>query len=253
MVLLPPTNLPPYAEPADWDNNYILFWNDLANDLNRLTTSLKNGPGNVPPSASRFYSILHLAIHDTYFSIHPDTSGAITTYLTSNASNPAFNLPPTLGATDARQAVAGASNTVLRQLYTTPDPTIPFATTNQLTNLIQSYVDKFTGLDTLSQSYRFGVAVAKATLNLLDQGLGPFDQDSYRPNPGEYKFDDDPSNPIRVVPVNPNDPNGPQKSVHLYVAPFYGLLGKRIAVQHKINGAPTEHILADPPVVGLSI
>lgn len=34
----------------------------------------------------------------------------------------------------------------------------------------------------------------------------------------------------------------------MYAAPFYGLLGKRIAVQDKVNGVPTEHIIADPPV-----
>ena len=40
-------------------------------------------------------------------------------------------------------------------------------------------------------------------LNLLDQGLAPFAQDSYRPTPGEYQFGDDPTNPVRIVPVDP--------------------------------------------------
>jgi len=234
MVVLPPVN-----EPAEWNTNYVLFWNSLALDLNRLTTSI-SGPGNSPPSSSRFLAILHLAINDTYFSIHPDPAGVAKTYLTPNATPASFSLPPLLGATDAKQAVGGAANTVLRQLYTTPAPSIALATTNELTSLIQSYVDK-AGLDTLSQSYRFGVAVANATLNLLDQGLGPFDQDSYAPIKGQYKFDDDPTNPVRIVPVNVNDPNGPQKAIRPFSAPFYGLLGKRIAVQG-------EHIIADPPV-----
>ena len=244
MVVLPPI----VGEPHEYNSNYVLFWNSLALDLNRLTTSLLNGPGNSPPSSSRFLAILHLAINDTYFAIHPDKTGVATTYLTPNDSNLAFSLPPLLGANNATQAVAGTAITVLRQLYTTPAPSIPFTTTDQLTQLIQKYINEFPVLDTLSHSYRFGVAVADAVLNLLDQGLAPFDQDSYRPTPGRYEFDDDPTNPVRIVPVNPNDPNGPQRAIRLYNAPFYGLLGKRIAVQGVVNGQPTEHILADPPV-----
>ncbi|KAF4627700.1 hypothetical protein G7Y89_g10457 [Cudoniella acicularis] len=242
MVVLPPLN-----EPPEWNTNYILFWNSLALDLNRLTTSV-SGPGNTPPSASRFLAILHIALNDTYFSIHPDKSGEATTYLTPNSSDPNTNLPPLLGAGDAQQASAGAANTVLRQLYTTPDPSIATASTNELAALIQKYLDKVPVLDTLSRSYRFGVAVGQAALNLLDQGLAPFDQDSYRITPGQYKFDDDPTNPVRIVPVDPNNPNGPQKAIRLYLAPFYGLLGKRIAVQYEENGQPTEHLIADPPV-----
>jgi len=242
MVLLPPVN-----EPAAWNSNYILFWNSLGLDLNRLTVSI-GGPAGGPPASSRYLAILHLAINDAYFAIHPDTTGVATTYLDPNSTNPDTKLPPLVGATDAAQAVAGAANTVLRQLYTTPAASIATATTNELTSLIQSYVDKVPVLDTLGQSYRFGVAVGQAILKLLDQGLAPFDQDSYRPSGGRYKFNEDPSNPIKRVPVDPNNPNGPQKSIRPVNAPFYGLLGKRIAVQHSVNGAPTEHIIADPPV-----
>ena len=243
MVVLPPT-----GEPSEYNSNYILYWNSVALDLNRLTVSLTGGPQNSPPSASRALGILHLAINDAYFAINPDKTGAASTYLTVDNSDPTLRLPAILGASDARQAVAGAANTALRQLYTTPSPTIPIATTDQLTQLINQAVNAFVGLDTLSSSYRFGVAVGRAILDLLDQGGAPFDQDSYRPTPGQYKFDDDPTNPIRVVPVNPNDPNGPQRAVRVYTAPFYGLLGKRLAVQGTINGAPSEHIIADPPV-----
>ena len=243
MVVLPPT-----GEPPEYNSNYILYWNSVALDLNRLTVSLPSGPQNSPPSASRALGILHLAINDAYFAINPDRTGAANTYLTIDHSDPTLRLPAILGASDARQAVAGAANTVLRQLYTTPSPTIPFATTDQLTQFINQAVNAFPSLDTLSSSYRFGIAVGQAILNLLDQGGAPFDQDSYRPTPGRYKFDDDPTNPIRVVPVDPNNPNGPQRAVRVYNAPFYGLLGKRLAVQGSINGAPSEHIIADPPV-----
>ncbi|EHK96001.1 putative Vanadium chloroperoxidase [Glarea lozoyensis 74030] len=242
MVVLPPTN-----EPASWNTNYILFWNSLALDLNRLTSSI-GGPGGGPPASARFLAILHLAINDAYFAINPDKTGNATTYLDPNSSDPSTKLPALVGATDASQAVAGAANTVLRQLYTSPAAGVATAATNELTALIDGYLARLPVLNTLGNSYRFGVAVGKAILNLLDQGPAPFDQDSYRPSGGQYKFSEDPSNPIKRVPVNPNDPNGPQKSIRPVNAPFYGMLGKRIAVQHKVNGAPTEHIIADPPV-----
>ncbi|KAG9231143.1 putative vanadium chloroperoxidase [Amylocarpus encephaloides] len=242
MVLLPPVD-----EPASWNTNYILFWNSLGLDLNRLSTSI-GGPSTGPPASARLLAILHLAINDAYFAINPDPTGVATTYLTPCSSDPSTALPPLVGADDAAQAVAAAANTVLRQLYTTPSPDIATATTNQLTDLIQSYLDKVPVLDTLGRSYRFGIAVGQAILNLLDQGPGVFDQDSYRPAGGRYKFDADPSNPIKRVPVDPNDPNGPQKSIRPVNGPFYGLLGKRIAVQGTVNGAQVEHIIADPPV-----
>ncbi len=240
MVVLPPTN-----EPAEYNSNHILFWNSVALDLNRLTVSL-NGPYSGPPAAARALAILHLAINDAYFAINP--SSVAGTYLTPNSPDPSLRLPALLGANDARQAVAGAAEIVLRQLFTTPNPSIANATTDQLRQFIQQSVASFPNLDTLSSSYRFGVAVGKAILNLLDQGQAPFDQGSYRPTPGRYRFDDDPTNPIRIVPVDPNNPTGPQRAINVYVAPFYGLLGRRLAVQGSINGAPTEHIIADPPV-----
>jgi vanadium chloroperoxidase len=110
--------LPPViGEPAEYNSNYILFWNSVALDLGRLATSLLNSPGNTPPSASRFLAILHLALNDVYFSIHPDKTGVATTYLTPDNSDPSFDLPPLDGASDAEQGAAGAAITVLNQLY----------------------------------------------------------------------------------------------------------------------------------------
>lgn len=248
MVVLPPTE-----EPQEYNSNYILYWNNVILDLTRLVTTVA-GPQNEPPSTARAMAIFHLAINDAYFAVNPDSTGAYTTYLTSNSPDPANRLPEILGAKDARLAVAGAAITVLEVLYTTPDPTIATATTEQLSTFIQQAVSAFPMLDTLSSSYRFGIAVGNATLNALNikPGEPGFNQDSFRPTPGEYKFDDDPTNPIRIVPVDINNPNGPMKAVKLYDAPFYGMTAKRIAVQGVVNGVPTEHILADPPV-GFSV
>ncbi|KAI9796455.1 MAG: hypothetical protein M1835_003981 [Candelina submexicana] len=245
--------LPRVNEPAEYNQNYILYWNSVALDLNRLVTTL-SGPLNGPPGASRVLAILHLAIHDAYFAI--ETSSGTPTYLSSlqNPTDPSTKLPPVLGATDARQAVAGAANTVLIQQYTTPSPNVATATTIQLTQFLQNAVSAFSDLDTLSSGYRFGVAVGNAMLNLLaiKPGEPGFDQDSYRPRPGKFRFDDDPTNPVRIVPVDINNPTGPTKAFRIYQAPFYGMTAKRIAVQGQVNGAETEHILADPPTNDLA-
>ena len=243
MVLLPPTE-----EPPEYNKNYILYWNNLALDLTRLGNTIA-GPQNEPPSTARALAILHLAIHDAYFSIHPDSSHS--TYLKLNSSDPATRLPKVPdGVTDARLTVAGAAITVFDQLYTTPDPGIARATTDQLSQYIQHAVRAFPNLNTLAPAYRFGTTVGKAILDLL--AIKPdepgFDQDSYRPPGGLYKFDDDPTNPVRIVPVDINNPNGPTRAIRLYDAPFYGLTAKRLAVQGLVNGDPTEHLIADPPV-----
>ena len=241
MVVLPPT-----FEPPELNSNYILYWNNVALDMNRLTVTL-GGPLADPPGSSRALGIFHLAVHDAYFAIRPDPT--FQTYLTSDNPNPNARIPQTLGADDARQAVAAAANTVLMALYTTPSSRIGFAVTDQLSQFIQNAVNAFPNLDTLSSSYRFGIEVGRAMLNLLDikPGEPGFDQDSYRPTPGRYRFNDDPTNPVRLVPVDPNNPTGPQRAVRVYSSPFYGMSAKRIAVQGTVNGAANEHIIADPP------
>lgn len=250
--------LPPVSEPAEWNTNYVFYWNSVALDLNRLVTSIEGNtnnpppaaPQNGPPSAARALGILHLAINDAYFAIKPDKNGVNTTYLQPNSPIPGASLPDVGGATDARLAVAGAANTVLTSLYTGGSSAIPFVTTDMLTQSIRNAVSAFPNLDTLSSSYQFGVAVGQAMINFLNIKPGQigFDQDSYRPTPGLYKFNDDPTNPVRIVPVNPNDPNGPTRAIRFYQAPFYGMTAQRVAVQGKVNGDPNEHLIADPPV-----
>ena len=247
-----PVILPPTLEPPEYNSNYVLYWNSVALDLNRLVTSIEGttnnpppaAPANGPPSAARALGILHLAINDAYFAIKPPN----TTYLTANSTIPGAVLPDLDGATDARLAVAGAANTVLSLLYTQSSTSVPFATTDMLTQFLRSAALAFPNLDTLSSSYQFGVAVGQAMFNFLNAKPGQFDQDSYQPTPGLYKFNDDPTNPVRIVPVNPNDPNGPTRAIHFYQAPFYGMTAQRIAVQGEVDKKPTEHLIADPPV-----
>ena len=255
MVLLPPTE-----EPAVYNTNYILYWNSVALDLIRLDSSLA-GPQGGPALGARVLGILHIAINDAYFAIKPDKSGVATTYLTKNAPDINFRLPDTRGATDAANAVAGAAITVLEQLYTQANPGITVAgissspdvaasTTFQLNSYIKQRIAAFPNINAIGVSYQFGAAVGRAIINILaikpgEPGVSPGD---YRPKTGLYKFNDDPTNPVRIVPVDPNNPNGPQQAIRPYYGPFYGQTAKRTAVQFKVNGQATEHIIADPPV-----
>ncbi|KAL8769212.1 MAG: hypothetical protein Q9209_004713 [Squamulea sp. 1 TL-2023] len=232
--VLPPT----VGEPVEYYNsNYFLYWNYIALDANRLTTSLFRGPNSDPPSSARALAIFHLAIHDAYFSIRPEALGTIKTYLKRDDTNPRTRLPvaPTNG--DLRLAVAGAAISVLRQLFTTARPSTPTATTTILSQFID---ERSTGISPLSPSYAFGSAVGQAMLNLLDQGPDVFDQGTYQPTPGRFRFDDDPTNPVRIVPVDINNPNGPKRAIRVYSSPFYGTIAKRISVQQN-------HLIGDPP------
>lgn len=244
MVVLPPTE-----EPVEYNTNYILYWNHVALDLIRLDSSLA-GPQPGPVLGARVLGILHIAINDAYFALKPDMSGVATTYLTKDASDSTFRLPDTHGSADAVNAVAGAAITVLEQQYTQPNPRVATNTTLQLKDFLEQSIRAFPNLDVPGTSYQFGVAVGKAILNILaiKPGEPGVDVGNYRPQTGIYKFNDEPTNPVRIVPVDLNNPNGPQRAVRPYYAPFYGQTAKRVAVQMKTNDEPTEHIIADPPV-----
>ncbi|OQD79786.1 hypothetical protein PENANT_c044G00466 [Penicillium antarcticum] len=226
--------LPPNKEDEVYNSNYILYWNYVGLELNRLTHSESvTGPQNGPPISARALGILHLAIHDAYFTIKPATG--FTTYLT-------IGLPAVQSADDPRMAVAGAAITVLEKQYTQPRAEVSHNATDQLSQLLKQWIDGFPCLDTLASSYRLGVSIGNAILDSLDikinePGAG---QGHYRPQTGRFRFNDEPTNPVKLLPVNPNQPNV-MRAVRQYHAPLYGISTKRFAVHN-------DHIVADPPV-----
>ncbi|KAK1749412.1 phosphatidic acid phosphatase type 2/haloperoxidase [Echria macrotheca] len=236
--MIPP--LPKTNEPAEYNTNYILYFNNLALDLNRLAHSLPSAPQGGPALSSRVFGILHLAIHDAYFAIHPPADGTFTSYLPE--------LPSLDGVSNARAAVAGASITVLEALYATPSPNVATATTFALKQFIGTAVDGFPHVDVLAPDYEFGVAVANAILDLLLYNGEPgAAQGNYRPKDGPYKFRPEYNHPVRIVPDDVNNPNGPKHAESIYYGPFYGTGTRRVAVQMKVNGEDAEHVIADPP------
>ncbi|GAB1732454.1 hypothetical protein NU195Hw_g9475t1 [Hortaea werneckii] len=234
-------------EDTDYDKNYVLYWNHVALELVRLThTETASGAVNGPPLVARMLGILHLAIHDAFFALH-NTAG-ISTYLSPTQSAP-YHLPDILDARDGKQAVAGAAITVLEEQYFMSHPSESFSANDQVEQLLRRYITAFAP-DTLSSSYRFGYEVGKAMLKLLaiKQDEPGTDQDSYMPSQGQYRFFHDPTNPVVVNSVDPNDPESPKRASRVAHAPFYGMTAKRLAVQYRIGKDQTEHIIADPPV-----
>ncbi|ORY11210.1 phosphatidic acid phosphatase type 2/haloperoxidase [Clohesyomyces aquaticus] len=241
--MAPMIPLPPVEEPEDLKNNYILYWNAAGLDLNRLTHTV-DGPNTGPPISARALGMLQLAVHDVYFAINPSERFFIfptpfPTFLTPGHNDASYRLPDATGASSSRDAVAGAAITMLGKLYTQMSDSIALASTMQLKKLLEKYITDFGSLDTAGPSYQFGVAVANVIYNLLFHADGA-NSHNYKPTPGPYKFNDEPTHPVRLVPVDPNDPNGPKKAVRLYHGPFYGKTAKRFATQ-------SEHVLADPP------
>jgi vanadium chloroperoxidase len=112
--------------------------------------------------------------------------------------------------------------------------------TAQLKAVLDRYLaDSPGGVDQSSRSYLFGAEVATLIFQLLFHAPGA-SSEGYHPTPGRYKFDDEPTHPVLLVPVDPNEPNGPKKAIRQYHAPYYGTTAKRVATQ-------SEHIIADPP------
>jgi vanadium chloroperoxidase len=181
--------------------------------------------------------MLQLAVHDAYFAIHH--SNDFETFLTLGHEDPLYRLPDLNGADDARQAVAGASITMLCMLYLQGGGSVSDKATAQLRGLLDRFAAEFTGLDKTSRSYQFGAEVASTFFQLLFHAPGAT-QEGYHPTPGRYKFDDEPTHPVVLVPVDPNNPSGPKKPFRQYHAPFYGKTAKRLATQ-------SEHRIADPP------
>ena len=279
-ILPPVIEAPTKYGPRDFDGNYILWWNKVALDLNRVTHSL-GGPQNGPPLSARALAILHLAIHDAYFSVMP--APPLQLYLAANPANP----PPVVlvaGETNmqaindsrlaARDAVAGAATTVLNKLYRKPDK-LDNNPSQKTLIAIGSFIDKaltdfvqmtatrpllqadrmgipsdpaepLSSLNMISPSFAFGAGIAKGILAALEVKAGEpgTDKGIYVPKDKDYFFGDEPTHPVFLVKVDPNDQSATPalRENRPYHGPLYGSTAKRFAVQH-------DYYIADPPII----
>lgn len=181
----------------------ILYWNSVASEANRVahTTPHDSERGSRGPvGSSRAFAIVHLAMHDAYFTIHPAPHG---TYLASPPVAPA-------GA-QADAAVAAAAHATLSALYP-----------NQKADLDLAHHRAGLSGPGHASGHAHGLAVAGAVLHARrsDPGL---DDDGYAASVGRPAHRPDPSNPAQG-----------------YHAPHYGARAACFAVtsRHTLDAPP---------------
>ena len=182
----------------------ILFWNEVALEADR-TTHTTLAPSEVevqgPVGSSRALAIVHLAVHDAYFSINPKPHG---TYLA--------NLPVVPPGADADSAVAAAAHATLSALY--PAQRAFFDARLAAAGL--------PGGQPRADGDDFGRAVAAAIL-ALRQNDPSLSGAGYSPSIARMRHREDPDNPDQG-----------------FYAPFYGARSRNFAVntRHHLEESP---------------
>jgi Vanadium chloroperoxidase N-terminal domain/PAP2 superfamily len=182
----------------------ILYWNEVATEADRTThTTLPPSEVGVqgPAGSSRALAIVHLAMHDAYFSINPKPHG---TYLAS--------LPAPKSGADTDSAIAGAAHATLSALYPTQQAFFD----------ARHAAEGLPGSQAGADGHAFGQAVAAAILALRqnDPGLGA---NGYAASVARRHHRQDPDNPGQG-----------------FYAPFYGSRSRCFAVKtrHHLDDAP---------------
>lgn len=172
----------------------ILYWNDVALEANKVSHTATGGEQTGPTLSSRALAIVHLAMHDAYFGVHPGPDGL---YLQDVTGLPA-------AGENAEAAVAAAACASLADLYPSQRPVFEAAA-------LKAGIPA----DGAAQSGRYGRAVADAIVAKLAIGAdepGASDQ-GYCASSARGRHRQDPDNPGQK-----------------FHAPFYGATARRIAV-----------------------
>jgi hypothetical protein len=186
-------------EPVD----PILYWNDVVNEADR-TTHTTGAPEEAgargPAGSSRAYAIVHLAMHDAYFSIN----GKYDPYLTG--------LPTPPPGANADSAVAAAAHATLSALY--PAQKAFFDARHAAEGL--------PGGQSTADGHDFGLAVAAAILALRQNDPGLSDN-GYASSVARRHHRQDPDSPGEG-----------------FYAPFYGSRSRNFAVttRHHLDEPP---------------
>lgn len=234
-------HLPEAEEPTGLNAFPVFYWNHAGLQLNRIATSLQ-GPQGGPTMGSRALGLLQLAMHDAFFGLmQPQLA-----YLPDigQPDGPIPNGPERLAYANA--ALSGAAVTMLTTLYGTPSANIPRTASAALRAELDAQIrDYDQPLRVLAAPFRFGATVAGTIFQLLGVKPGEIGADAgpYEPTPDRYKFRDEPLNPVRLQPLDPDHPERGMRAVRIYHGPFYGRTVPAFAVTD-----PDGHALAPPPV-----
>lgn len=234
-------HLPKAEEPTGLNAFPVFYWNHAGLQLNRIATSLQ-GPQGGPTMGSRALGLLQLAMHDAFFGVmQPELA-----YL-PNIGQPAEPIPTGPARLSyANAALSGAAVTMLTTLYGAPGTNIPRTASTALRVELDSQIrDYGQPLRVLEAPFTFGTTVARAIFELLGVKPGEIGADAgpYEPSPDRYKFRDEPLNPVRLQPLDPDHPERGMRAVRIYHGPFYGRTVPAFAVTD-----PDGHALAPPPV-----
>jgi vanadium chloroperoxidase len=181
----------------------ILYWNEVVNEADRTTHTtgeMKEAKAQGPCGSSRAYAIVHLAMHDAYFSINPKYP----TYLAG--------LPPVPAGADADAAIAAAAHATLSALYPTQKAYFD----------AQHAAAGLTAGQASSDGHAFGQAVA-ARILAARQNDPNLDDDGYSSSVAPRHHRQDPDNPGQR-----------------FYAPFYGARSHCFAVteRHHLDKPP---------------
>jgi vanadium chloroperoxidase len=182
----------------------ILYWNDVAMEADRTThTALAPSEAGVqgPAGSSRALAMVHLAMHDAYFTINPKPQG---TYLA--------NLPAPKPGADTDSAIAGAAHATLSALYPTQKAFFD----------ARHAAEGLPGSQAGADGHAFGQAVAAAILAVRQNDPG-LDDNGYAASVARRHHRQDPDNPDQG-----------------FYAPFYGARSRCFAVtkRHPLDDAP---------------
>lgn len=233
--------LPDVHEPAGLNAFPVLYWNHAGLQMNRITHSL-GGPQGGPTMSSRALGLLHLAMHDAFFGV---LGGAGNTSMWLDPANRPALAPTILPTEDnANAALTCAAITILDRLYGAPGAISDEASRTLRTALRDLKSPFGLAVDTRSPAHLYGVDVAEKIHSALAvlPGQPGADQGDYKPKGGRYHFDDEPLNPVRLVDVDPNDPDKGKRATRVYHGPFYGQTVETFAVTD-----PDGHKIADRP------
>ena len=168
----------------------ILFWNDVALEANRLdhTGAMQAENQKGPTLSSRALAIVHLAMHDAFFSV----AGVAAIPNPSPSPKKLYLLsPPAWAGGDSSvkrsAAVSGAASTALCTLYSSMRATI------------EGKLAEISGINgTEDAAFSFGRRVALAVLDTRknDEKVAPKDEDHVS-SPGHLRHRVDPCNPTQ--------------------------------------------------------
>jgi len=151
--------------------DYILIWNDVALEANRVSHTDGSKEQNGPTLSSRAIAIVHLAMYDAYAGVANDS-----------ANLPPYNppLPSLPTGASIQAAVGGAAFWTLMTLYPSQ---------------LEFFKDKLAMHgDVSNPGHDYGQKIGKAILDLRKDDP-PANQGKYRPSKGRGKHRVDPDNP----------------------------------------------------------